>query len=327
MILFLHGKDTFRSRAQLHAMKEKFCADRDPQRLNVLTLDCQSESAEKILSEIGASPFLADKRMVIVEYLLSSPHESLRAAITAYVQKDSLPKTTVLVLWEDGTALRKKEQKDLLTLLKKQKYAQEFALLEGATLSRWIQEQVKKCGGEIEPDAVQTLMRHGSSDTWALHNIVGQLTSYCDGAPITSDAVLLFTEEKMDDNIFNLVDAILSQQPEAVFGMMREQYKSGKDAQYIFAMIVRQVRILLDIRSELDAGYRTGEKEMAEHLRLHPFVVKKSLPMVREYSFDSLKKIHAALLRVDEQSKTGGGDYRVLLDVCVGQLITEKANA
>ena len=56
-----------------------------------------------------------------------------------------------------------------------------------------------------------------------------------------------FSMQKVDDNIFNLVIPFLPGKVKS-FAMIEEQYRQGQDVQYIFAMILRQCRILLELR-------------------------------------------------------------------------------
>jgi DNA polymerase III delta subunit len=60
--------------------------------------------------------------------------------------------------------------------------------------------------------------------------------------------------------------------------------------------------------------------QMARSLDLHPFVVKKSLPLVRRYTMERLSSIYRELLEIDRETKTGAGDQSVLLDVFVGRV-------
>ena len=105
--------------------------------------------------------------------------------------------------------------------------------------------------------------------------------------------------------------------------MIEEQYRQGQDVQYIFAMILRQCRILLELR-DLHDREQLSSDQLAKKLSLHPFVVKKSLPMVKQYSFASLQKLYKSLLEFDIQAKTGFADSETMLDVWVGRLCIMK---
>lgn len=323
MIIFLYGADTFRSRTQLHKMTQKFRTDRDPQGLNVVRLDCEKEQLPTILEQLYASPFLAEKRMVVLENPISSSLASLCDTLRESAEK--IPDDTILVLWESGESWKKKEQQALFDRLKKEKYAQHFEVLSGARLSQWIDEEVKARGAVIERAAVDFLAQHVGGDMWHLSSLIDQLSAYAGEKTITTADVALFLDEKVDDNIFNLVDAIVGGQAKHVFEMMREQYDQGKDVLYLFAMILRQFRILLQIRDFFEREDNATSDRIAKEVGLHPFVVKKALPLARRYSMKELQKIYSDLLDLDAKIKTGRGDQSVLLDVFVAKMCA-KAN-
>src|SRR3989338_10197408 len=100
MIIFLYGPDTFRSRQHLHKMMAKFRSERDPDGLNLVRVDATKETAGQILEQILAVPFLAEKRMVVVENLLESKHDELQTELLKLIEEQRLSPANVLVFWE-----------------------------------------------------------------------------------------------------------------------------------------------------------------------------------------------------------------------------------
>lgn len=354
VVIFLYGSDTFRSREQLKKMMAKFKTDRDPQGLNGVVLDCQKEEAGKIWEQILATPFLAEKRMVVLENLLLSKDKDLLVELKEKIEKNILSDATVLVFWEGTDKFKGKEAENLFKCLEKEKYCSKFDPLVGVKLTGWILQEVKDRGGAIDQPAVQYLAQNVGGDMWRLNSLIDQLTSYSEspagarnlsqeqssdnsndvGAKgvggekdpssfllgITLSDVQLFLDEKADDSIFNLVDAVVAGRSKEAYKMIREQYRLGEDAQYVFAMLLRQFRILLELRDLYDREDNLSSEQLAKKLSLHPFVVKKSLVFVKKYSLDKLKTVYQRLLDLDIKTKTGQGDQSLLLDVFVGGL-------
>ncbi len=333
MIIFLYGKDTYRSKQQLAKMVEKFRVERDPQGLNLVKVDVE-KTKDNIMQEVLASPFLAEKRMVVLENLLASKQKEVQEELLKRIEEQTVPADVILVIWEAIDKPKTKLGKELFARLLKEKFVQHFEELSGAKLTGWILAEVKGRGGEIERQAANVLANAVGSDTWRLSTIIDQCIAYVQtanneppsssplkgGRAIISSDVSLFIEEKADDNIFNLVDAIVNKQTKNVYTMMQEQYRQGNDAGYLFAMITRQFRILLQLRDLYDRGENLQSSSVAKEMGLHPFVVKKSLPMVKRYTMDELKRIHTELLSIDTKTKTGQGDQSMMLDVFVGRV-------
>lgn len=313
----------------MHKMIDKFKADRDPQGLNVVCLDAEI-TKENIVEHLLATPFLAEKRMVVLERLLSSKQIQAQEEILLRMKEGRIPKETILLCWEDAGVGKTNVVKELFGLLKKEPYAQEFPLLTGLALERWIAEEIAARGVTADKEAVSFLAKNSRGNLWQVSTLVDQAASYRAGSPqpsaTTRADVALFLEEKVDDNIFNLVDAIVAGQSKAAFSMMAEQYRQGKDAGYVFAMVLRQFRIFLDMRDAMDRDGALTSDALAKALGIHPFVVKKSLPLLRRYTAADLRRMYEALLQIDINTKTGRGDQSLLLDIFVGRLSTATAS-
>jgi len=325
MIIFLYGKDTFRSKQQLRRMVAKFKTDRDPQGLNVSFLDVlKKEDAGKVIEHAMGVPFLAERKMVVIENFLTSKEKELRAEMMKRLREGKIPESNVLIFWEGGETVRTKDGKEMLAHLAKEKFAQKFDELTGLKLEAWIGAAVKEKGATIQKDAVQYLAAHIGGDMWKLASLVDQLVAYTQGVAggIALPDAQVFLGERADDNIFNLVDNIIAGNARGVHGMMQEQYNQGKDAGYIFAMVLRQVKILLQLRDMFERDENARSDVLAKQLGLHPFVVKKSLPVVKRFTLARLKGVYEMLLDIDIKTKTGVESQRTLLDMFVARQVS-----
>jgi len=320
MNLYLYGADTFRSRKKLKEFIEKFKKERDPQGLNVVQLDCKVMTESEIIEQIMAIPFLAEKRMVVLEHLMSAKDsKDVQTNVYKRLEEKSIPENTILIFWEGKNKAKTNIAKKMHTFLCKEKFAQEFAELKGAELNQWIKHEVEKRGGKISYQSIHYIVENIGSDMWRFNSVIEQLVSYTDKEISITD-VSLFLEKTSDDNIFNLIDAIVAGNSKKVYHMIRQQYANGEDAMYILSMLIRQFRILLQLRDFYDRNDNVQSTIVAKQLNLHPFVVKKSLPFIKKYNIEILKKIFEKLREIDIKTKTGQGDQKMLLDLFVGAM-------
>ena len=91
MIIYIYGEDTFRAHEYLKDQVAKFKAARDPQGYNVVFLDCAKAEPGKVLSELMATPFLAEKRMVVLENILTNNNKDLLGDLIERVKNQSGP--------------------------------------------------------------------------------------------------------------------------------------------------------------------------------------------------------------------------------------------
>jgi len=248
MILFLYGKDNYRSRQQLHKMVAKFKADRDPQGLNTVFVDMKKETLGKMLEQVLAAPFLAEKRMVIVENILTSKNKDAQKEVLKRLENNSFPDDSVIIFWEDSEDFKLKDAKNLYKQFLDLKYCQHFEELSGYKLETFISDKFKQENINATKPAISLLAKSCQNNMWSLSNILEQVISFADKKEVGIKQVKPFITEHADDNIFNLVDAIISKQSKPIFKMLQEQYVIGKDAGYIIAMLMRQFKILIQMR-------------------------------------------------------------------------------
>ena len=320
MIIYIYGEDTFRSRNYLKQQVERFKKERDPQNLNVVFLDGQKVESSRLWNEIMAMPFLAEKRLVVIHNILSSKDAVLLESLSEGLKKDKVPEKNIVIFYQSEFVGKTNLAKDLHKTLAKEKWAMKFENLEGFELSNWIKTEVAQRGGKINQLAVAYLAQNAGKDMWYIDSLADQLIAYVEGKEISVADVQLFLEEKVDDSMFSMVDAIVIGNRKLAFKLVEEQRRLGNDDGYIFSMIARQFRILISMRDLFNRQENITSDMMAKMLDLHPFVAKKSLPFVKKYSLDKLKDIYNQLLEIDIKTKTGLADQSLLIDLFIGKL-------
>src|SRR3989339_208642 len=237
MVIYIYGEDTFRSRQYLQEQVERFKQTRDPQGYNV---------------EILATPFLAEKRMLVVENILSISDKEFLKQLIDRIKNNKIPESNIVIFWQGEKLSKVKEVKDLHALLSKEKYTKEHELLIGSQLVNFIISEVKNRGAKIAAVAVNYLAQNVAGDMWFLNSLLDQLVAYAQEKEISLADVKLFLEEKVDDNVFNMVEAIVSGNKKQAFKLVTEQRRMGEDDFKLFGLIVWQFRIILQMRSLFD---------------------------------------------------------------------------
>ncbi len=351
MILFLHGPDTFRSRQNLQNSIAQFKLKRDPHGYNVVFVDGKKESAGKIFTEISAAPFLGEKRMIVIENVLSSGDKELLGELVERAAKKKFPDSNIVIFWQGEALSKVKEAKELFDLLKKEKYAQEFSPFKGVELTKWAEKELAARGGKIEHQALEFLCQNAGGDMWQLNSLIDQLAAYAPGRPIALPDIQLFLDEKVDDNVFNMVEAIVGGNHKLAFKLLEEQRRLGEEDGKIFGLIVWQFRILLEMGDALEREPNLTSDSLAKKLKIHPFVAKKNLATARRLStraqggpdlstsarghsersrtrehgrmgrcsLSELQAIYQSLLEIDIKTKTGAAPQDLLVDVFISE--------
>ena len=319
MIIFIYGEDTFRSYKFLKEQVEEFKKKRDPSGLNVCLLDGKTEKAEKIFSEIGASPFLAERRMIVVKNVLSNKDEKTLTQMIEKMTEKSFPEVNVLIFFQEEEIGKNKIVQELFSLLQKQQYVYEMKVLSENELSKWVEKEIKLRGGKINTNALKILLKSAAGDSWFLNSLIDQLTAYKTGEEITGNDVETFVEEKFEDNIFALAEAVAYGDKTKALKMMDEQRKNGAEDFYLFSMILRQFRILTQAKDFLRRNPEASAETVARAINQKPFVIKKTWQLLAK-DFSWFERAYQLMLETDANFKSGISDSETLLDLMVEKI-------
>jgi DNA polymerase-3 subunit delta len=330
MFYLLYGADEFSRQEALAQMKRKL-GDPTTASLNTTILDGRSLTLAALQAACDTVPFLADKRLVIVEGLaarwerrqpgegvepkpLAKSDRELEEALQGYLGQ--LPASTRLVFVDDEVSA----SNPLLRLAKAHSgYVKEFPPRRGRELHAWIAERVKQKGGRITNEAVAALAVFVGENLRLLDQEIEKLLTYAGpGRDLQKADVEALVPYAREARIFDLVDAIGQRQRETALRLLHQMLDDGTAPAYLMVMFARQFRLLLQGRELLDGG--AGKEAIVAALKLHPFVADKVLLQARNFTLEHLERIYRRLLDADVAMKTGRAEETVALDLLVVEL-------
>lgn len=315
MIIYLYGQDTKRSREHLAKMVEKFYRERDPQKMNVVRVCVGDEGAPDVQNELMTTPFLAEKRLVIVERFLERGDAAAHEWFAARFLDTDPPPHVITVLWEEELVKKSRPSVESLhTRLAATKFAQEFAPLEGKKRIEFIVRAVADAGGSITTDAAEELHRRITND-FELRTTLEILIAYVHGVrPIRAEDLDLFLPPDVENTIFAAMDELAAGRKQRAMQLLANVWHVDNDPVYIFAMLHRQARLLFEAHDLLRDNPTTHEETAAKKMGVHPFVAKKMLGAARNVQRADLMRWYDRLIEIDYAFKHGTVDAQVLID-------------
>lgn len=115
-----------------------------------------------------------------------------------------------------------------------------------------------------------------------------------------------------------MVDALGQRKTRQATIVLHRLFDLGEHPLGLMAMIVRQFRLLIEVKELVDAGKRPGD--IARDLRQAPFVVDKLTRQARPFTMPQLERIYHQLLDLDVAIKSGETDAEIGLDAFVAGL-------
>ncbi len=334
MFYILHGDNEFEISERVADFKQKI-GDESMRDLNITTLDGRKTTLSEVQHAADAIPFLADKRLVIIDGLLtrlasrkardgaevvpsgaahSSAAKDFLNGLIDYVPH--LPDTTRLVFVE-FQPLNPKHQLIKLAEQQKGKTVIECKQPAAAELPRWINERAKKRGGSIEPAAVQRLAALIGGDLRRLDSEINKLITYVNAQrSITEKDVNLLVVDASTSSVFDLVDVLGKRDGKRAAHELHHLLDQGENPLGLLAMIVRQYRLLILVK-ELQPRNLSPDA-IAKELGQHPFVIRKLNEQARSYrDLAQLEAIYRRLLDIETEIKTGQTSDVLALDLLV----------
>jgi len=322
MIIFLYGADTFRSRRWLQELKDKFTRDIDPDASSLSWLDGQALTIAEISEKINTSSLFVKKRLVVVENIFKNRRDKIFSELSDYLKKFSRGEDNVIIFRDEELNSKdqplKTEAKKLFSFLSQQPYSQEFKTLSDSQLMSFIKKEAESYGKKISAPAASLLINLVGNDLWSIASDLKKLSFYAAGQTITPAEVETIISGWYDENIFGLTDALSAKNKKLAVSLLTEQYAAGLSDEYLIAMLIRQFKILLQIRVALDN--RMNPADFAAKLKLHPYVAKKGAGQAKNFTAESLKNYLNRLIQLDFANKTGRSDVKTELVLLISGL-------
>jgi DNA polymerase-3 subunit delta len=322
------GEDSFSIRRALEEVK---CGIGDAAALltNTTVLDGRQVTVEQLHNAAETVPFLADKRLVIVEGLLERFAPNGRAGGKKTGRKPgkeapyrafadavkNTPESTELVLIDGKVGGSNPLLRELTAVTK----VRSFPLLKEPQVRQWITQRVARAGGSISLTALNALFRFVGNDLWFMSNEVDKLVLYAEGRRIEEEDVKALVSNAQEASIFAMVDAILECRTNAAQALLQRLLRQGAAPVQLLAMISRQVRIVFQIK-ELRGLKKTRGDIQARLGLTSDFVLRKAWEQADKYSPARLREVYHRLLEADISIKTGKYDGDLALDILVAEL-------
>ncbi|MHB8105266.1 MAG: DNA polymerase III subunit delta, partial [Dehalococcoidales bacterium] len=298
---------------------------------NTMVLEGAKVTPEQLHAACETVPFLADKRLVIVEALFErfepkgrpSKKKSAKNGEEAEALQPladaikNLPPFTELVLLGGNV----KSTNPMLQALAKANKIKMFPPLKGTQINQWIEKRVGSQGkGGISKKAVDLMVRLVGNDLWTMANEVDKLILFSGGRQIEETDVKAVVSNVQDANVFSMVDAIIESRVALAQELLQQLFRQGMAPAQVLVMLARQVRIIFQVKEMRDSGRSRGDIQSRLGLT-SDFVIRKAWEQADRYSPARLKEVYHKLLDADIAIKTGRyGSADLVMDILIAEI-------
>lgn len=316
IVYILHGEDEYEIADFLHSMQEKL-GDPTTAEMNMAHFE-GSYDVEDLRSAASAMPFLAPRRVVIVEniskkYTRKEQYEKVTALM------DSLPPSTAFVLVERKILSKSHWLLKYANEAGGRAYVRAFETPKGAQMAAWIRKTAVEKGGEISPQAAALLAENVQEVPRMAASEVEKLLAFVNYArPVDVDDVEMaaaFVGGQGD--YFSFMDSLAGRNGRQAMDMLHKLMEE-QDPLPLFFSLVGHFRLVLQAREIYEGG--GTDQTVASTLGIHPYRAKKITVQARTLPQQSLDAMYLRLQQLDLEIKTGQIDPALALEALVTEL-------
>lgn len=301
MVFLVTGPDTFRAREKLRELRAKFLKEVDPTGLSMATVDGKTVRAAELPHYMATGGLFARRRFVVFEELLQNKNADVANAAGALLEQEQATTGNVVVLYESAEPPAKHA---LTSWLKANAYVQAYPMLSGSALQQWVVARLQTQERTIAPKAAAQLVATSEGDLWRLNGMLQQLMAMTTaGTTIDEVTVQALLTTRIDDEIFPLIDALVSGDVRRALPLLHEQLGAGAAPQVIVSLLEQQLRVLLVL----------VDQPQAHVVGVHPFVIRKLQPLARRFARARVGELYAALAALDIELKSSTLDPKTIL--------------
>ncbi|MCK4635361.1 MAG: DNA polymerase III subunit delta [Candidatus Moranbacteria bacterium] len=315
MILFFYGEEDFLAEQKVKELKNKFLA-KNPTGSGLCVFEFDQEvTSQNLIDNFSEQNLFTENKLIIVKDFFANTKADDQNNLLDILKKIEL--SDVLVFSEK---IQPRKNGRLFKWLKKNaKISKKFSKLQDKKLSDWIKKQLREIEEKvnIESKTLQELIFLTGGDLRKVDIELNKLASYVSVGEITLDDIHKLVANKVEADIFQTIELVFRNDKKRAMLLLKQQLAKGDDPFYIFSMYVYQIRVLLKISGCMEQQNNANEYSIAKEVKLHPFVVKKSLALIRGLSAKKFLNAHHLLLSLDREVKLGKRKIESALDFFV----------
>ena len=279
-------------------------------RMNFSSYEGKNIVPEKLVDLAETLPFFSERRVILVEE--SGFFKSSCEVLADYLQNGN--ESTCFVFVESEVDKRSKTYK----ALKKNGAAIEFTVLGEDMLTRWVLGRIKKENKKITQSVLQLFFGRTGRSMNTIDRELEKLLCYTlKKDTIEAADVEAVVTEQVEHQIFEMVDAIAGHNQKKALGLYDGLLTLEEPPMHILLLIVRQFRILSEVKELTKMGY--DRFEIAEKMGLREFVVRKNQALARNFTLEQLLAPLKDAAETEEAIKTGRMDGQIAVEVFIMQ--------
>ena len=293
------------------------CRQQDFSERQVLNVETGFDWGQLI--EAGASLSLfAERRLLELRIPNGKPGDKGAAALLDYLARPAEDTVLLISLPKlDGNTQKTKWAKALIE--GKQVQFVQIWPVDAAQLPQWIRQRLSQAGLAADQEAVELIAARIEGNLLAAVQEIEKLKLLAEDNQVTAATVQAAVADSARYDVFGLIDAVLSGQPEHVLRMLDGLRGEGVEPLFIMTMLARETRQLANIALQYSQGIPLDRA----FSQARPPVWDKRRPLVskalQRHDVSGWQRLLMSAQIIDEQIKgqAPGDPWASLANLCL----------
>lgn len=291
MIYLIYGDEEFLIQEEVCNIIKKSKVDE----LNISKYNLDCDSVSNVIDDACTVSLFSDKKVIVVNNFDAFYKACEKSSKLFEEFISNISSAVILIL----VASKLDERKKITKELKKICEVKEF------TKNKNITNTVRKMFDDYKIDysTVDLLIKIVGNDLMILNQEAHKLMTYKSDKVITKEDVLVLASGGDSDDIFDLVNAVVSKDKDKAMVIYSNLIKSNEEPIKIIITLANQFRLIYQSKELYKKG--NSEDSISKILGVHPYRVKLALEKSRNYSSKVLLKYLLDLADIDSRIKNG----------------------
>ena len=266
---------------------------------NVINFDMAEASEEEIIDEFSILPLGYERKAIIIDnasFLAGGNKSRMEKFAKALVDDDSID--IIFIAREDVID----EKSEIFKFANEHGSVLHLNNISKEDWPRYVRKYFAKRNVKIDDKAIEELLARVGNDLNRFINEADKLCLYKDEISLMD--VTLMVNKPLDDNVFNLINALFKKDNALALDIFRDMKLLGsKNTDPIIPMLATQFRFINEASFLYNKGF--DFREIAKELDVKEYRVKKALENVRRLPKGTISHALDSLYYLDYRIKNG----------------------
>lgn len=295
MIYLFFGKDTFRAKKTIEKIIERY-KKIYKSGLNLKIIDLKEKNLFDLKQEFQSVSMFNEKKLFLLKN--ASKNSLFREKFSKEIKNLSSSKD-IFIFFEEEEKLKG----EFWDLIKKLARVVEFKPFDIKKTKIWAKNQFKKYQTEIEPTALDLLIKIVGNNLWQLDQAIKKLVAFKKQKSIKKEDIekVFLLEGEVD--IFKTIDAVAAGKTKEAIFFLKQHLEKGERANSLISLIKIQFKNILFVKDLTERNIPFYE--IKKITQLHPYVLEKCLFLSRRFNLETLKRIYQKIFDIETKIRVG----------------------